>query len=385
MSPHAVQATRTIPAALSARDTTNRPRPPGSAVRRLLAAVLAVLVLTPITSAHADGQDGTRLTWSVAPASADGPDGRDRLDYLAEPGSEQHDHVVVRNLGDRPITVGLAALDARQTPDNAFELLSSDEPSSRVGAWLRLDDSEIEVPARDQVVVGFTLRLPADAEPGDHAGGIVAVSTATSSNGPDVQYRVGTRVYVRVAGPVTAALTARTTADFAAGTLLVTPGTLTVDTALANAGNVRLAPAARATVSGLFGLWSRSFPLDGVDELLPSGSATATGRLPDVPPLGPLWVSIDLSRVDSRGQEIGGEVGFDSPAVLVWAAPWAGPLGVLLVLGLGAALLLRRRVRTAGSDPLADRGPARLLDDPLPDTTTPSPDRNPHERPSRKH
>ena len=192
---------------------------------RLVAAIaLLLLAGVAVTPAVADDTDSSRLTWSVSPADAEGSDGRARLEYLVEPGTEVRDHVVVRNLGSETITIELAALDARQTPDNAFELLAPDERSARVGAWIKLDASTVRVSPRNETVVGFSLTLPPDAEPGDHAGGIVAVSTATAADGPDVQYRVGTRAYVRVVGPISAAVQLhQLDARFAATPILVTP------------------------------------------------------------------------------------------------------------------------------------------------------------------
>lgn len=148
-----------------------------SHLSRLVATTAFLLLASAIaTPAVADDTDDARLTWSVSPADADGPDGRARLEYLVEPGSEQRDQVVVRNLGAEPITVELTALDARQTADNAFELLAPDELSTRVGAWLRLDATTVRISPRKETVVGFSLVLPPDAEPGDHAGGIVGSS-----------------------------------------------------------------------------------------------------------------------------------------------------------------------------------------------------------------
>ena len=334
----------------------------GGGSRWRLAWWAALLALFWLGSALPAQADDSRLTWSVAPASADGPDGRAQLEYLAEPGSRQRDHVVVRNLGAKPITVELAALDAQQTRENPFELLAPDELSSRVGAWIRLDESTVEVPARDSVVVGLTIELPTSAEPGDHAGGVVAVSTASSDDGPDVQYRVGTRAYVRVAGPVTARLSAQPSGDFTAGPLLVTPGSLTIATELANTGNVRLTPSVEAHVTGLFGLWSQSVPLAEVAELLPGGTVATTGELAGVPPLGPLWVSLDLPRAQSWGQEIGSEVAVESATITVWAAPWAPPAGVLLALAIGWLLWRRLRRRAHRIAAAADGAPSETLE-----------------------
>lgn len=317
--------------------------------RLVAAAVVVLLAGATVTPAIADETDDSRLTWSVSPADADGPDGRPRLEYLVEPGSTVHDRVVVRNLGSQPITVELAALDARQTTGNAFELLAPDEPSTRVGAWLHLDATTLRMSPRSETVVGFSLVLPPDAEPGDHAGGIVAVSTAGADDGPDVQYRVGTRAYVRVVGPITAAVaTDRLDADFATSPALVTPGTLNIDAGLSNAGNIRLVPTAQLRVTSLFDLWTATQPLADLGEVLPGGSVAGAVTLAEVPPLGPLWVTLELPRVESLGQEITAEVAFEKRTVMVWAAPWALPVGVLVLLGVGQ-LIWRRRARRARS------------------------------------
>ena len=55
-----------------------------------------------------------------------------------------------------------------------------------------------------QVIVPLTVRIPDNAAPGDHVGGIVVSlrSVGTNSTGQDVVLlqRVGTRVFIRVAG-----------------------------------------------------------------------------------------------------------------------------------------------------------------------------------------
>jgi hypothetical protein len=324
---------------------------------RLVAAVaLLLLAGVAVTPAVADDTDSSRLTWSVSPADAEGSDGRARLEYLVEPGTEVRDHVVVRNLGSETITIELAALDARQTPDNAFELLAPDERSARVGAWIKLDASTVRVSPRNETVVGFSLTLPPDAEPGDHAGGIVAVSTATAADGPDVQYRVGTRAYVRVVGPISAAVELdRLDGSFAASPALVTPGILTVDASLSNVGNIRLTPTAQLRVTSLFDLWSATQPLTGLGEVLPGGTIADATTLTDVPPFGPLWITLELPQVESLGQEIASEVAFEHRTVMVWAAPWAWPMGAVVVLGVGLLTWRCRSLRRRSTPaPLAE-------------------------------
>nr|WP_300151013.1 hypothetical protein [Propionicimonas sp.] len=328
--------------------------------RRLLCAlVLAGLVawLTPAATANADSESG-RQTWALVPATAKGPDGRGVLEYLTAPDAKQRDRVAVRNFGDRPLTVALYAQDAIQTTRNAFELRTPEEPARGVGAWVRLDRAEVTVPAHGDVVVGFTLRVPANAEPGDHAGGIVAVSRAeATANGPAVQYRVGTRVHLRVEGPVAPALDlVLDEATFAGAPNPVAPGALRLGARLTNAGNVRLAPTLRVRAHALFGLWSAVRDVEQ-DEVLAGGELASSIDVPEVPPLGPLWVTVEVSEVGSRGQDVTAAVSVAEHTLVVWAAPWA-PWVAAATLLLGAwlaATVLRRRRKTPP--------PATSLDD----------------------
>ncbi|WP_054679271.1 WxL protein peptidoglycan domain-containing protein [Microbacterium sp. No. 7] len=329
------------------------PRTSALAVVAALAGILAALIVP--SAALADEIDAPQ-TWSVAPARADGPDGRASFDYIVEPGNVYEDHVVVRNLGERPLTVTLYAQDAVQTTENAFEVLTPDDEAAHIGAWVRLGAADVTVPARDRVVVPFEVVVPEDAAPGDHVGGIVAVNAAgpgvQGGAGAAVQYRVGTRVHLRVAGNVEAGLRVDTLdgryetrwTPFAAAPLDVTA-------TLVNTGNVRLAPDARVQVTGLFGWWSGSAPLGGFAEILPGGAQSGAGVLDEVPAIGPLWVTVEVTAVASAGQDITGMTRIETRTVVVWAMPWVllGAVALLLV-ALGIALRnlwLRRRARRA--------------------------------------
>jgi hypothetical protein len=323
---------------------------------RLLSAGIALAVAVALTPAtvFADADAGTGpQTWAVSPAGVDGPDGRASFDYVVEPDDVYADHVAVRNLGEQPLTVALYAQDAVQTVDGDFQLLTTDDDAERIGAWLELDRDEVTVPARDVVIVPFEITVPADAEPGDHSGGIVAVSTAGTGGGANVQYRVGARIHLRVAGPVTAAVEVDSVS--AVHETRLSPfaaSAMDVAATLVNTGNVRVSPASRVHVAGLFGWWSASAALEGIDEILPEGAQSGGAQLPEVPPIGPLWVTVDVVEVSSAGQDITGMTATSSRTVVVWAVPWVlvGATALLVAAVAVAVRNLRRRVRAARLD-----------------------------------
>ncbi len=321
--------------------------------------IAATLMLVPGVARAETGGGAGPQTWAVVPANAEGPDGRAAFDYVVEPDDVYSDFVAVRNLGEEPLTLALYAQDAVQTVDDAFDVLTPEEGGRLLGEWLRLEAQEVTVPARGQVVVPFEIDVPADAEPGDHAGGIVAVSAVAEGTGTTVQYRVGARIHLRVAGPVEAGLAVDGLsgrydprwAPFASGPLHV-------DATLLNTGNVRVTPAAQVRISGLFGWWSTTAPLEGLDEILPAGARAASADLPAVPPLGPLWVTVEATEISSAGQDVTAFTAVTSPTVVVWAVPWVLLIAVVLLLVAAAIAVVnlrrRRRVRPADAGPMAE-------------------------------
>ena len=205
-------------------------------------------------------------------------------------------------------------------------------------------------------MVPIDIDIPSDAEPGDHAGGVVAVNVVDSENGFSTQYRVGTRVYIRVGGAVHPQFDVDQLGGYFTSPLSPTgTGTLTLTATLVNSGNIRVHPDARATVTSLFGLWTERFELLGSTEILPDAAVTLAGAFEDVPALGPLWVTIDVPSATSSGQELAGSVETRSATTVVWAVPWSLVVtAVLLAAAVVIAVVnMRRRTRsraTRGAD-----------------------------------
>jgi hypothetical protein len=325
----------------------------------VIAAGPALGLTAPVDPSDADS---SRQTWAVVPASPEGPDGRAQLEYVAQPGTAAVDHVAVRNFGTAPLTVELYAQDAATTSDGSFDLLAGDETSRAIGNWIALDTETVTIEPRSAVIVPFTIDIPADAEPGDHAGGIVAVNAVDAANGSSTQYRVGTRVYTRVAGAVDPALTVeRIDGAFEAPLSPFPVGTVPIGATLVNTGNIRLTPEAVVRATSLFGWWTAEVPLSGIPEILPDAATAASAVLDDVPALGPLWVTVDVPSVTSSGQELVESVRTDSVTVVVWAVPWIAlaAIALLLLAAVVAVVNLRRRHR-------ASRAAADESDEPAP-------------------
>lgn len=314
----------------------------------ILPALLVALALGPAAPALAADTSSAPQAWAVVPASVDGPDGRGSIEHVVEPGDTYEDRVAVRNLGATPLTVELSVHGAAQTTENDFELTAASDPTARLASWAELERERVSVEPGEAVVVPVRFEVPADAEPGDHAGGIVALADGDAD--ADVQYQVGTRVHLRVAGPVEPGLRLDDARASVPWTLLPFARLEAAASAtVVNTGNVRLAPGVRVEARALFGLWDTSFGSAEVGELLPDGARSVAGALAGVPQLGPIWVTFSVPEATSIGQDVSGMLEVESVTVVVWAVPWT-LIGVALVVGGAGAVAVRNlRLRSAAA------------------------------------
>ncbi|MCC6236688.1 MAG: DUF2470 domain-containing protein [Dehalococcoidia bacterium] len=284
-------------------------------------------------------------SWSIQPSNATGTETRPNLTYDLARGSTVVDYVGVQNLGEQPLSLRVYASDAFTTPEGGFDLLPAGQQPRDVGSWIDLD-ARVDLAPRQRVLLPFSLRVPQDATPGDHAGGIVASRTADASdaagNAVKIDLRVGTRVYLRVNGPLRPDLVVEDFGIRFEPQALFGRGMLQASYTVRNRGNVRLRAAQQATVSGPLGIPVRQQVLDELPELLPGAAHTTTVALDRMPPL--FWLA---TRLEVSPAVVGND-GVVVPQALasgsVWAVPWA-PLAALIPLGgltwLGARMQRR--------------------------------------------
>lgn len=260
------------------------------AARALIVAVLPVLcaVFPGAASAHAapaaPGGDPA-ITWQIQPSSKNGPTNRPYFVYDLKPGARVRDYVGVTNLGHTALSVDVYAADGYNSSDGgAFDVRPASVRPVDIGSWVTLAKRRVTIAPRTRADIPFTLSVPRNATPGDHVGGVVASVTSVSadSSGSRVsqQRRVGTRMYLRVAGPTTtsAKITDVHVSFGGAGNPLHF-GETTVRYTITNDGNTLLRAHQKLTVHGPFGLgsWSRSLP--DVPQLLPGSSVERTATL----------------------------------------------------------------------------------------------------------
>ena len=227
----------------------------------LVAAALAV-VIAPL-SATAATPAPARVTFGIQPASGSKPDGRPDFTFGTTPGAALTDHVAIVNYSTTPLTLQVYATDALTTTSGSFGLPTVNTVPKAVGKWITLGERTVHVPAKTSksagfVILPFRVIVPLSASPGDNAGGIVASlqTTGRNSTGQDVvlNQRVGTRVFLRVAGTLTPKLTVSGFQAKYHGT--INPfgrGSITATFDVHNVGNVAVGYTPVLSSSGLFG------------------------------------------------------------------------------------------------------------------------------------
>ncbi|MCX6503268.1 MAG: DUF916 domain-containing protein [Microbacterium sp.] len=300
--------------------------------------LLVVLVLQPAPAAFAE--DTSDITWSVRPANQSGPDGRSWVELALDPGDQTTDYIAVKNFSDEAVAFKIDAADGYFTDAGRFDMLPPGEPSTGAGTWITVQDTVTVEPAAT-AIVPFVVRVPENAEPGDHAAG-VAVSIRSEILDEDgarigMESRVGFRVMTRVTGMIDPAVElAVLDAQYSLSWNPFSPGQASVTFEARNSGNARLL--LHGTVDAA--ARSTSFPGESEpeQELLPGESRTLTVTVEQAWPLFLITGEIELTpavvALDGSALSMDPTV----EPILIWAIPWPQLMvcgGVLLlILGL---------------------------------------------------
>ncbi|MFX0595046.1 WxL protein peptidoglycan domain-containing protein [Melissospora conviva] len=279
--------------------------------------------------------------WAVQPSSKEGPTGRNYFVYDLAPGDRITDYVGISNLGTEPMTFSVYGTDAFTTDDGSFALLPASDKPTDVGSWIKFAQGRYTVQPGQRLDIPFRLTVPANATPGDHAGGVIGalaqIETDAAGQRINVDRRIAARVYLRVAGELNPAVAVESV-DLRYDNPLnpVGGGEAVIVYQVRNTGNVRLGGTGTVTITGPFG-WELARTTPGeLPELLPGATITVTERITGVLPAMRLTAEVELDprAGDQRLEPV-------TRASGVWAPPWV--LVGLVLIGVGYLVL--RRIR----------------------------------------
>jgi hypothetical protein len=307
------------------------------------------------------------VTFGAQPASLRksvvAPDSRPYFYYGVTPGSSLTDHIAILNYSTKPLTLNIYATDALNTDAGGFGLLDASKKPTDAGSWVSVGSHIVTVPARTidkktsrsnvgSVVLPLTLRIPANASPGDHVAGVVASldSIGKNAKGANVRLdqRVGSRMFIRVAGPLHPNLSVENLhVVYHASLNPLVGGSATLTYTVHNRGNVKLGARQQAGVRGLFGLSSQASKMPDIPLLLPGNSVRQSVTVQGVIPQIQMTASVTLIALKLPG-DVDGPIANSTASVHFWAWPWL-PIAVVVLLIIGGWIVARKRRRSGGS------------------------------------
>lgn len=318
------------------------------APRRLVAAALAALALAatlavlPAAGAHADETDGI----SGAPSSETGTDGRSRFSYQVAPGQQVTDTYLVKNTGTTAQVVKVFATDAYNTEDGSYGLLDTGTAPVDGGSWVTFDQGatvlDIPLDPGASQIIPFTVTVPADALPGDHAAGLV-ISTTSIEGQILVDRRVATRLYVRVPGELQPALTISSIAADYNGQFNPFDGSTDITFTVQNTGNVALGATMVAGVNTYLGIGVGEQTRQELAEMLPGSTRTITLTVTGIGQVGYLNPYVALQPTVDPDALNPGPLAQVNRDTITFAVPWLLLAALVIGLGIWGFLVLRRK------------------------------------------
>ncbi len=202
--------------------------------------------------------------------------------YKLDLGRDKIDAVRVLNNKDETVIVKLYAVDATTTADGSFALLSEDDKKGDVGSWVELSANELEIPPKSEKRVPFIIKIPDNADVGDHMGGIVVqemdnAAGASTGMGVKIITRVGVRIYETVPGEVKKdfevtrfdwRLEPSGNKSFIKDLLDINKRTVFF-TGIKNKGNVRISPNVTLDIKNIFGMTVAHLPNRQMGNIFP--------------------------------------------------------------------------------------------------------------------
>jgi hypothetical protein len=318
-------------------------RPPRPRTTGLFAwLVLALLCWAPhLGSARAEDE------FSFGPRPVGDGQARDYFVYELARGDSIRDDVRLQNPTDRPLTFRIYTRDAGSAADGiGFAVGRREDLPVDAGGWFELpaDAAEYTLPPQTAADIPFTLTIPADAGPGDHAAGVVAelVNDPSAADGDvEVINRIAARVYIRVAGELRPDMTVSSlTLDYP-NSVLNTGATATITYSISNVGNVRLSPQVEVVLTDIFGRTVARPALRNFSDILPRGTVQVTEVIEDVFPGGRLTAKVTATTA-------GATPAIASASTSVWALPWVVVIAIAVIAALTFVVLRLRRRRSVG-------------------------------------
>lgn len=199
-------------------------------------ALAFVIAFSPGVALAQAPADPTLPAVTASPVDRDGPNGGQWFAVEAGPGETVRVEALIANPAEAEQTVHLYLADLTFVTGRDPEVGAKD---AGIGTWGAFAEPVLSLGPKEATQTEFTVTVPADAEPGDHIGVVVAESGASGpQGGVGVVKRVAARLYVTVPGDAAAAVAIEDVDTSLDRTLL--PRHVRVTFIVRNTGTIRL-------------------------------------------------------------------------------------------------------------------------------------------------
>lgn len=170
--------------------------------RSVLVFALAILVLPAMTAAAQTGGLGGRVA-NPDPAN---PRSQSIFIYTLEHGDTKKDQLLVMNKTEEEQTITLGSVDGVVTNSGDYTCRQEAEPVEGSGGWVKLEKTQLTLPAGGEEKVNFTVTVPRNADVGEHNSCLTIFQTDQeadedeSASGVRIRMRQAIRMIITIPG-----------------------------------------------------------------------------------------------------------------------------------------------------------------------------------------
>lgn len=177
------------------------------------------------------------------------------IEEAADPGNERTYVLTVTNPGDEEKEYFVYTRDIKGVEGGGVPVFADpneEKTSFEISEWLSLSTEKITIPAGGSVDVPLVMRVPDNASPGSHFGGIFfsVEPPKLRQTGAAVGYEVATIISIRISGDISDAARIR---SFSTDRLVYGNGNVHFAARIENQGNILIRPYGPITITGMFG------------------------------------------------------------------------------------------------------------------------------------
>lgn len=172
--------------------------------------ILVSLVITALITVGATSVALAAETGGVGgrPTTPDPNNSRTKSIFVfsMNPEEKEKSSVTIMNTSNKDQLIDVYAVDSVPSTGGAFACGQATEGSVGVGKWIKLDQTQVSLPAGEEVDIPFTITVPKGTAAGEHNGCIaiqeVNQTPQQAGNGIMLSFRSGIRVATTVKGNI---------------------------------------------------------------------------------------------------------------------------------------------------------------------------------------